>query len=78
VRAFADSLRDDEPELRVTTVYPGRTDTDMQREIIEFSGGEYDPSKFMRPETVAAAVATAVNTPRDGQLHEVVIRPSRL
>src|SRR6185437_1663060 len=42
LRAFADSLRDDEPELRVTTVFPGRTDTDMQREIIEFSGGEYD------------------------------------
>ncbi|WP_139329715.1 SDR family oxidoreductase, partial [Mycobacterium sp. IS-2888] len=24
LRAFADSLRDDEPELRVTTIYPGR------------------------------------------------------
>jgi len=77
LRAFADSLRDDEPDLRVTTVYPGRTDTEMQREIREFSGGEYDPSKFMRPETVAAAVATAVNSPRDGQLDEVVIRPGR-
>jgi NADP-dependent 3-hydroxy acid dehydrogenase YdfG len=78
LRAFADSLRQDEPELRVTTVYPGRTDTEMQREIIEFSGGEYDPSKFMRPETGAAAVATAVTTPRNGQLHEVIIRPSRV
>lgn len=31
LRAFADSLRDDEPDLRVTTIYPGRTDTAMQR-----------------------------------------------
>lgn len=77
LRAFADSLRQDEPDLRVTTVYPGRTDTDMQREIIAFEGGEYDASKFLRPETVAAAVATAVAMPPDGDLHEVVIRSRR-
>jgi len=34
LRAFADSLRESEPSLRVTTVYPGRTDTDMQRDTI--------------------------------------------
>jgi NADP-dependent 3-hydroxy acid dehydrogenase YdfG len=77
LRAFADSLRDDEPELRVTTIYPGRTDTDMQRELIAFEGGEYDPANFLRPETVATAVANAVATPPDGHVHEVVIRPGR-
>jgi NADP-dependent 3-hydroxy acid dehydrogenase YdfG len=76
LRAFADSLRDDEPELRVTTVFPGRTDTEMQRELVEFEGGDYDPAKFLRPETVAAAVAHAVATPPDGHLHEIVLRPS--
>lgn len=74
LRAFADSLREEEPALRVTTVYPGRTDTDMQRELVEFEGGEYDPAKFMRPETVAAAVASAIATPPDAHLHEIVIR----
>jgi len=77
LRAFADSLRDDEPELRVTTIYPGRTDTDMQRELVEFEGGEYDPANFLRPETVATAVANVVATPPDGHVHEVVIRPGR-
>ncbi len=77
VRAFADSLREDEPDLRVTTIYPGRTDTDMQRELVAFEGGEYDAAKFLRPETVAAAVANAVATPRDGHVHEVVLRPAR-
>ena len=76
LRAFADSLRADEPDLRVTTVYPGRTDTDMQRELVAFEGGEYDPAKFLRPDTVAEAVANVVATPPDGQVHEVVIRPS--
>lgn len=75
VRAFADSLRADEPGLRVTTIYPGRTDTAMQRELVAFEGGQYDAGKFLRPETVAAAVANAVATPPDGHIHEVVLRP---
>jgi NADP-dependent 3-hydroxy acid dehydrogenase YdfG len=75
--AFADSLREDEPELRVTTVYPGRTDTDMQRELVAFEGGQYDPAQFLQPDTVAAAVANAVTTPPDGHVHEVVIRPAK-
>ena len=77
LRAFADSLRDDEPQLRVTTIYPGRTDSAMQRELVSFEGGDYDPAKFLRPETVAAAVAGAVATPPDGHVHEVVLRPRR-
>ncbi|HEY9303111.1 MAG TPA: SDR family oxidoreductase [Mycobacterium sp.] len=75
LRAFADSLRQSEPSLRVTTVYPGRTDTDMQRELVSFEGGEYDADQFLRPETVAEAVAHAIATPADGHLHEVVLRP---
>jgi NADP-dependent 3-hydroxy acid dehydrogenase YdfG len=75
LRAFADSLRLSEPALRVTTVYPGRTDTDMQRELVSFEGGDYDASTFLRADTVAAAVAQAINTPADGHLHEVILRP---
>lgn len=75
LRAFADSLRASEPSLRVTTVYPGRTDTDMQRELVSFEGGEYDAHQFLRPDTVAEVVARAVSTPPDGHVHEVVIRP---
>ncbi|SRX92829.1 short chain dehydrogenase [Rhodococcus jostii RHA1] [Mycobacterium shimoidei] len=74
LRAFADSLRADESALRVTTVYPGRVDTDMQRELVAFEGGEYDPTRFLRPETVAEVVANVVATPPDGHVHEVVIR----
>ena len=46
----------------------------MQRELVAFEGGDYDPAKFLRPETVAAAVAQAIATPPDGHLHEVVLR----
>src|ERR1700757_2672321 len=77
LRAFADSLRDDEPELRVTTIHPGRTDTHMQRELVEFEGGDYAPANFLRPETVAATVASTLATPPDGHVHEVVLRRGR-
>jgi NADP-dependent 3-hydroxy acid dehydrogenase YdfG len=77
LRAFADSLRESEPQLRVASIFPGRTDSDMQRELVAFEGGAYDPDNFLRPETVAAAVVNAVATPRDGHLHEVVLRPGR-
>jgi len=75
LRAFADSLRHDEPDLRVTTIYPGRTDTGMQRDLVAFEGDEYNAARFLRPETVAGAVAHVVATPRDGHIHEIVLRP---
>jgi NADP-dependent 3-hydroxy acid dehydrogenase YdfG len=75
LRAFADSLRADEPSLRVTSVHPGRIDTDMQRDLVAYEGGEYRPERFLTAETVAQVVAQAVATPPDGHLHEIVLRP---
>jgi NADP-dependent 3-hydroxy acid dehydrogenase YdfG len=75
LRAFADSLRADEPTLRVTSIHPGRIDTDMQRDLIAYEGREYDPEQFLSADTVAAAVAHAVATPPDGHVHEVILRP---
>jgi NADP-dependent 3-hydroxy acid dehydrogenase YdfG len=75
LRAFADCLRADEPDLRVTSVHPGRFDSDMQRDLIAYEGREYDAGEFIKPTTVAAAVAQAVATPPDAHLHEIVLRP---
>lgn len=74
-RAFADSLRADEPLLRVTSIHPGRIDTDMQRDLVAYEGGAYDPARYLKAETVAQAVAQAVATPPDAHTHQVVIRP---
>ncbi len=75
LRAFADSLRADEPRLRVTSIHPGRVDTDMQRDLVAYEGGDYDPQRFLTPQTVAQAVAQIVATPPDAHTHQVVIRP---
>ncbi|MFD4428086.1 SDR family oxidoreductase [Nocardia sp. NPDC058497] len=76
LRAFADALRLEEPALRVTSLFPGRIDTDMQRAIVADEGREYQPEEFLTPETVAGAVRTAVDTPRDGHPTEIVLRPA--
>ncbi|QBJ96463.1 SDR family oxidoreductase [Rhodococcus sp. ABRD24] len=75
LRAFGDALRLEEPTLRVTSIHPGRIDTDMQRAIVAAEGGEYDAGKFLSPTTVASAVRCAVETPRDGHPTEIVLRP---
>ena len=75
LRAFADSLRADEPLLRVTSIHPGRIDTDMQHELVDYEGGVYDPARFLSPATVAGVVAQVVATPADAHTHQVVMRP---
>ncbi|HYJ54860.1 MAG TPA: SDR family oxidoreductase [Mycobacterium sp.] len=75
LRAFADSLRNDEPSLRVTSVHPGRIATAMQEDLIAYEGREYHPEQFLSPQTVAQITADAVNAPRDADIHEVVVRP---
>jgi NADP-dependent 3-hydroxy acid dehydrogenase YdfG len=75
LRAFADSLRADEPLLRVTSIHPGRVDTEMQHNLVGYEGGDYDPARFLTAETVAGVVAQVVATPPDAHTHEVIIRP---
>lgn len=76
LRALADTLRAEESALRVTSVHPGRVATDMQRQVRADEGGSYEPERYLQPETVAAAVLAAVQTPADAHPTEVVLRPS--
>ncbi|BBY44906.1 SDR family oxidoreductase [Mycolicibacterium celeriflavum] len=77
LRSFADSLRNDEPSLRVTSVHPGRIATEMQEGLVAYEGGSYDPSRFLSPQSVARVVADAVHSPPDAHVHEVIVRPRK-
>ena len=74
LRAFADSLRNDEPSLRVTSVHPGRIATAMQEDLIAYEGRDYHPEQFLSAQSVAQITADAVNAPRDADIHEVIVR----
>lgn len=77
LRALADSLRAEEAGagVRVTSVYPGRTATDMQAKVHAQEGKDYDPSDWIAPESVATAVLTALDLPRDAEMTDVTVRP---
>lgn len=74
LRALADSLRAEEPEIRVTSVYPGRTASEMQRRVRMQEGGDYDPEAYMSPHTVARVIVNALATPPDGTVTDVSVR----
>lgn len=76
-RAFADVLREEEAEhgVRVTSVYPGRVATAMQESVHRQEGKEYDASRWIRPETVADSIVYVLDTPRDGTVSDLRIRP---
>lgn len=77
LRAFTDALREEERPhgVRVSGIHPGRVATDMQRELKEFEGEEYDESLYLKPESVAAAVRLAITIGRDACVEELSVRP---
>ena len=75
LRAVTDTLRGEEPDLRVTAVYPGRVDTDMQRAIVAGEGREYDPAAYLRPGSVAAVIRQTLESTPDAHPSEIDLRP---
>lgn len=75
LRALADSLRAEEPDVRVTSVFPGRTATAMQETVHAEEGKAYDASDWIQPGTVADLVLHVLDLPRDAEVPEVVVKP---
>lgn len=78
LRALTDALRAEEREhgVRVSSVHPGRTATDMQRELRASEGGEFREQEYMRPATVAATIGLALRLPADANIDVLSVRPS--
>lgn len=79
LRAFADVLREEERPngVRVSSVHPGKVDTDMQREIVQRAGGQYQRELYLSPQSVARAVRSVVDATEDATLEVVSVRPTR-
>jgi NADP-dependent 3-hydroxy acid dehydrogenase YdfG len=78
LRAFADTLREEEHHngIRVTSIYPGRVDTDMQRDVRTQEGGPYEPERYLHADSVARVVKAAVTATPDAHVTEITVRPS--
>lgn len=77
LKALADSLRGEEQShgVRVTSVYPGRTASPMQAKVHAQEGKEYDAGQWIAPETVAAAIVSAVDLGADATMPDITLRP---
>lgn len=74
--SFADALRNEERGVvRVSSIHPGRVDTDMQRALQAARGRPYNPAEHMPVDAVAAAVALAVHSPANAVIESLSIRP---
>ncbi|MER5768345.1 SDR family oxidoreductase [Streptomyces sp. NPDC001985] len=79
LKALADSLREEEHGngVRVTSVFPGRTASPMQAKVHSQEGREYEVSRWIDPESVATAIITAIDLPRDAEIDNLSVRPGR-
>lgn len=75
LKAVADVLRiDEEPHrVRVVTVAPGQTDTEMLRGLV--GDAPYEAERYIRPSSVAGAVRYVVDAPADVQITDIAVRP---
>ncbi|MDQ7991532.1 MAG: SDR family oxidoreductase [Propionicimonas sp.] len=75
--ALADALRADEAgQVKVTTVHPGRTATDMQAQLRAAEGASYHAPDYLAAEDVARAVRLAVDLPSGASLSSLRINPA--
>ncbi|MCF3118603.1 SDR family oxidoreductase [Streptomyces silaceus] len=79
LKALADALRHEEHGngVRVTSVYPGRTASAMQVKVHQQEGKEYDPARWIDPESVATTIVMALDLPRDAEVNDLTVRPGR-
>lgn len=76
LKAFADSLRAEENanDVRVLSVYPGRTATPMQEALYVEAGKPYVAETLLQSEDVAEAVVGALRLPRTAEVTDLMIR----
>ena len=76
LRALADALRDEEAQhgVRVSSVYPGRVATPMQRSVRRQEGGDYRAADYLAPDVVARVIGDVVRTPPPATVPDVSVR----
>ncbi|MHC5777180.1 SDR family oxidoreductase [Nostoc sp.] len=77
LKAIADSLREEvnTDQVRVISVFPGRTATPLQAKIHEMEGKIYHPERLIQPEDVASVVINALSLPFTAEVTDISIRP---
>jgi NADP-dependent 3-hydroxy acid dehydrogenase YdfG len=79
VWAISDGLRQENRDIRVTTISPGVVATELGNDISDTGAKEFlkDLRKdALTPDAIARAIAYAVEQPEDVDVNEVIVRPT--
>lgn len=74
VRALAEGLSEEEPNLRVLSVFCGAVDTPMRASLGEKRGVDYRAGDYLTADEVASAVLYATQTRSEVAIREIEIR----
>jgi NADP-dependent 3-hydroxy acid dehydrogenase YdfG len=78
VWAISEGLRQENPDIRVTTISPGVVATELGHDITDAATkealGQWRKSA-LTPDAIARAIAYAVEQPDDVDVNEVIVRP---
>ena len=79
LRSAVETLRRDlqGQGVRVLSVFPGRTETPMQEEVLAAEKRQAPPGTLIQADDVAAMVLAALSLPRRAEVTGIVMRPSR-
>jgi NADP-dependent 3-hydroxy acid dehydrogenase YdfG len=77
MKAVADSLRDEvnAADVRVTSIFLGRTATERQRAIFATEGRPYPAECLIQPADVAELILFLLRLPRTSEVTDIVLRP---
>ena len=79
VWAISEGLRQENPEIRVTTTSPGVVATELGNDISDAAAKGYLAElrkTALTPDAIARAIAYAVEQPDDVDVNEVIVRPT--
>ncbi|MEO1428212.1 MAG: SDR family NAD(P)-dependent oxidoreductase [Cyanobacteria bacterium J06632_19] len=77
LKAMADSLREEvnAKQVRILSIYLGRTATPTQAMIHQMEAKPYHPENLIQPEDVASVVTNALSLPRSTEVTDIKLRP---
>ncbi|MFQ8431931.1 SDR family NAD(P)-dependent oxidoreductase [Amaricoccus sp. W119] len=78
LRAMTDALRAEvnDHDVRVLSVYPGRSASRMQAEASAAAGKPYHPERLLQPAEIATSILSAMSLPGTAEITDLHIRPA--
>ncbi len=77
LKGFADALREEinADGVRIISIYPGKTATNMQEKLYKKDNKKYQPEKLLQPSDVALGILNALQLPMTAEITDIFIRP---